>query len=188
MPFEPSIAPHPVGVAGAHGRSNPYRHSRRRVAVLTFLSIAVLRSDLGHAYASQDGSVVLAGDDARSRGTWAALLLGYVALGALATGGAYLLRDNVFGRTVAVGAAGWGGLGIGAGAGYGLARLSGCESADCSNQEQVAVGFGGVLGGLAAAIAGHLLTSDPGMSRPYTTAFGLAPALVFLMVGTVTDW
>ena len=40
---------------------------------------------------------------------WATLLVTYVGLGALATGGAYLLRDNFVGRSLAVTAGGWGG-------------------------------------------------------------------------------
>ncbi|MEO5768618.1 MAG: hypothetical protein ABIS92_09740 [Polyangia bacterium] len=126
--------------------------------------------------------------DQRSRGTWAGLLAGYVALGALATGAAYLWRENLVGRTVAVSAAGWGGLGIGAGAAYGLVHLRGCQSADCTGEEEVAIAVGGMLGTIAATIAGHIMTSDPGLSRPYTAVAGLAPALLFFSVGTVADW
>jgi hypothetical protein len=169
--------------------TRPCGHSRRRTVVLTLLSIAVLHGDLGRAEAHEaSASSVEGGDNGRSRATWAALLLGYVAVGSLATGAAYLLRDNLVGRGVAVTSAGWGGFGVGAVAGYGLVHLHGCGSADCATEEQVAVSAGAVLGAVAATIAGHFLTSDPGMSRPYTTAAGLAPALAFLITGTIADW
>jgi hypothetical protein len=189
MSLEQSTAPpsRPVTGAPAPGRSRLFRHRHRPAVALTLLSIAFVLGDPTHAHAHETPAAA-GGDDGRSRGSWAALLLGYAALGALATGGTYLLRDNVFGRSLAVGAAGWGGFGVGAGAGYGLARLRGCGSPDCSTEEEVAVGAGGVLGAVAATIVGHLLTSAPGMSRPYATAAGLAPALVFLTVGTITDW
>ena len=134
------------------------------------------------------GAGVVPPSDQRSRATWAGLLGGYVALGALATGAAYLWRDNLVGRTVAVSAAGWGGLGVGAGAAYGLVHLRGCQSADCTGEEEVAIAIGGMLGTIAATIAGHLVTSEPGLSRPYTAVAGLAPALLFFSVGTVVDW
>ncbi|MBC8133631.1 MAG: hypothetical protein H7X95_11670 [Deltaproteobacteria bacterium] len=165
------------------------RRCRRYLALVFALSaVALYGGGLAHAYDGGGGGTAAAGTDRRTRGTWAALLVGYIAFGTLTTAGAYLLRDNLVGRTVAVSAAGWGGLSLGAGAGYGAARISGCQVADCTGREEVAIAVGGVLGALAATIAGHLLTTDPGMSRPYTAAAGLAPALLFLSVGTITDW
>lgn len=167
-------------------------------SALALLVLGLIVVDASRAYGYGGGSAVT-GAEGRSRGSWAALLAGYIALGAITTGTAYFLRENFFGRSVATTAAGWGGLTLGAGAGYGLAQLrtcgaddSGASSAaaalDCSDAQQVATAVGGVVGALAGSIAGHFLTGDPGMSRPYVTAAGLAPALVFLSVGTLTDW
>ena len=164
-------------------------------AVVAAAFLLVLTGGEAHANAGGDGGGGGAGaglegarPEGRSRATWATLLVGYVALGALATGGAYVLRDNIAGRGIAVGAAGWGGLGLGAGAGYALARLHGCEGRDCAVEEDVAIGVGGVLGATAATIVGQFLTAKAGMSRPITTAAGLAPVGLFLTIGLITDW
>jgi hypothetical protein len=161
--------------------------------VVVFTFVVALAGGEAHATAGGDGAGAGAGlegarPEGRSRATWATLLVGYVALGALATGGAYVLRDNIAGRAIAVGAAGWGGLGLGAGAGYALARLRGCEGRDCGVEEDVAIGVGGVLGATAATIVGQFLTVKTGMSRPITTAAGLAPVGLFLTIGMITDW
>lgn len=159
----------------------------RRTIALVFLSLLALG---GRAHAHDGGHAGASGgdEDKRSRATWAALLAGYIALGALTTGGAYLLRDNFGGRGVAVTAAGWGGLGMGAGLGYGIARLRNCGAPDCSAEADVASGVGGFLGSLAGTFAGYLMTSDPGMSRPYTAAAGMAPVFILLSIGTITNW
>lgn len=164
------------------------RAGRCLVATLALTMVAPSYGSLAHAYDGGGAGLPTSGSEKRTRGTWAALLVGYLALGTLTTAGAYLFRDNFVGRTVAVSTAGWGGLAVGAGAAYGGVRLSGCQSSDCVAQEEVAIAVGGLLGALAGTIAGHFLTSDPGMSRPYTTAAGLTPALLFLSVGMITDW
>ena|GEM_PF-6405151 len=155
--------------------------------ILASIAIAVSCGTPGHAGGESDYPEKRS-EEKRSRGTWAALLAGTIALGALATGGAYLMRDNLVGRSVAVSAAGWGGFSLGAGVGYGLVQLYGCRSADCSMEEAVAIGVSSLLGATAASIAASFLTANPGMSRPYAAAAGFAPALVFFTVGTVTDW
>ena len=154
---------------------------------LGWSGMAVLHPGQTQAY-DGGGSGLVSTDDTRSRGTWVALLGGYLALGALASGGAYLWRDNELGRTIAVTSAGWGGLGLGAGAAYGLVRLHGCTSSDCTGEEEVAIAVGGGLGSIAATLAGYLMTRDGGLSRPYTAGAGLIPALLFLSVGAITDW
>ncbi|MBC8133788.1 MAG: hypothetical protein H7X95_12460 [Deltaproteobacteria bacterium] len=167
------------------------RHQGRALTlVLGVLSLVGIEALGGSniAYAYDGGNATGTGDDKRSRGTWAALLAGYIALGVLTTAGTYLMRDNLVGRSVAVSAAGWGGLGVGAGVGYGLAHGRGCKSGDCTGEEEVAIAVGGMLGVVAATIAGHFLTADLGMSRPYTAAAGLTPALIFLSIGTIVDW
>lgn len=151
---------------------------------MALLVSSLVALPLSVAHAQQGRS----SQEERSRGTWAALLVGYVAVGALTTGAAYALRDSFVGRGIAVSAAGWGGFGLGAGAGYGLAQLHGCDSADCSDTEGVATAVGGLLGGALGSLAGHIATRQSGMSRPGTTAVGFAPMLLFLTVGTVIDW
>ena len=166
----------------------------RPKALAVTLTVALAWSGMsalypGRAQAYDGGGMGLVStDDTRSRGTWVALLGGYLALGALAAGGAYLWRDNLVGRTIAVTSAGWGGLGLGAGAAYGLVRLHGCGSADCAGEEEVATAIGGGLGSIAGTLAGYLMTRDGGMSRPYTAGAGLTPAFFYLSIGAVTDW
>jgi hypothetical protein len=164
----------------------PARTSFHRALASTIL-LALALAGGGPARAADGDLAGTTMESKRTRGTWATLLVGYVALGALATGATYLLRDNLFGRGLAVGAAGWGGFGLGGSVAYGLVHLSGCES-DCTAKEEVAIAVGGLVGGAAASLAAQLLTSDPGMSRPYTTAAGLAPAFFILTIGTITDW
>lgn len=172
----------------ALGRPRSRRRRRPSVAlILASIAIAVSCGAPGHATGESDHPERRS-EEKRSRGTWAALLAGTIVLGALATGGAYLMRDNLVGRSVAVSAAAWGGFGLGAGVGSGAVQLYGCRSADCSMEEAVAIGVGSLLGATAASIAGSFLTANPGMSRPYVAAAGFAPALVFFTVGTVTDW
>jgi hypothetical protein len=163
----------------------PRTSLHRALASMILLWVAIGRGDPARASESDLAGTTVEGK--RTRGTWATLLVGYVALGALATGATYLLRDNLFGRGIAVGAAGWGGFGVGGSAAYGLVHLGGCES-DCTAKEEVAIAVGGLVGAAAASLAAQLLTSDPGMSRPYTTAAGLAPAFFILTIGTITDW
>jgi hypothetical protein len=162
-----------------------------RRGVLSLILVATLLGGIPRAARAQ-GRAAFAADrnDNRTRAEWAALLLGYAVVGSLVTGGAYLLRDSVFGRSVAVGAATWGGTGVGAGAGYGLANLKGCAGAmeNCSAEEGGAVYGGAALGAIVGSLAGYFSTRKAGMSRPYTTAAGFAPALIFLSVGTLIDW
>jgi len=132
-----------------------------------------------------------AGDDdgeGHSRSAWAALLIVYTVLGAAVTGGAYVLRDNVFGRGIAISAVSWGGLGVGAAAGYGLAQLRTCETADCASEEAGPVLLGGFLGAAAGSLLATFMTSTRGLSRPETAAAGMAPALVYVSLGTILRW
>jgi hypothetical protein len=119
------------------------------------------------------------------RPEWAALLTAYLVLTAATVGAAHLLRENPLGRSVAVGAAGWGGLGVGAAAGSLGARL-GCESA-CQDREAVGTVVGGLLGLAAATIAAFVLTDEPGLSRTYTAGAGMAPALLYFTFGTILE-
>jgi hypothetical protein len=124
----------------------------------------------------------------RSRASWAALLAGYLVVGAATTAGAYVLRNNVFGRGVASSAAGWGGFSVGAGLGYGLVGLGGCYTEDCSAQQDVATALGGLLGAAVGSTAGFWLARTRGMSRPYVTGASMAPCALFLVAGTVANW
>ena len=128
------------------------------------------------------------GEDERTRGEWAALLVGYSALGALTVGSAYVMRDNLIGQSAAVGAASSGGLILGAAAGAGLGRLRSCTGQDCEMEEAVPALLGGLLGAAASGVAATLLTMTPGMSRPRVAAVGMAPAALFLGMGTIFCW
>jgi hypothetical protein len=135
-----------------------------------------------------------AGEEARGLGRsgWAALLTGYLVLTAATLGAAHMLRDGALGRSVAVGAGGWGGLGVGAAAGWGLARV-GCDSSSssevvgCEDREGAGTVAGGLLGLAAATIGAFLVTEEPGLSRTYTAAAGMAPALLYFALGTILD-
>jgi hypothetical protein len=122
------------------------------------------------------------------RGGWATLLVAYTALGAAATGGAYLLRDNFVGRSLAVTAGGWGGASLGAGAAYALTHLSPCPAFDCEEDRAVPVFLGALLGGAAGSILATWKTASPGMSRPETAAVGMTPFFLFASFGTIFDW
>lgn len=128
------------------------------------------------------------GEEERTRGQWAAVLVTYGVLGALTVGSAYVMRDNLIGRSVAVGAASTGGLVLGAAGGFGLARLQPCTTGDCETEEAVPVLLGGLLGAAAGGLAATFLTSTPGMSRPTVAAAGMAPGLLFLGMGTIARW
>ena len=122
------------------------------------------------------------------RAVWAAVLGATVGVGALATGGAYWLRDNAFGRGIAVTAGSWGGASLGAGAAYGLASLSPCRAVDCEDERAVPVFLGALLGGVAGSLLATWQTRTPGMSRPTTTALGIAPFFLYASLGTIFDW
>jgi hypothetical protein len=122
------------------------------------------------------------------RSGWATLLVAYVGLGALATGGAYLLRDNFVGRGLAVTAGGWGGASLGAGAAYALTHLSPCPTFDCEEDRAVPVFLGALLGGAAGSILATWKTATPGLSRPETAAVGMTPFFLFASFGTIFDW
>jgi hypothetical protein len=128
------------------------------------------------------------GEDAHSRASWATLLVAYATLGALTTGGAYLWRDNFVGRGIAITAGGWGGLTLGAGAGYGLAQLRTCLTAECASEEALPTVLGGVLGAALGTLAATFLTSSRGRSRPEIAAAGVAPALIYVSLGTIFNW
>jgi hypothetical protein len=159
--------------------------STRAVAGLVIVSLALALSGARRAHAHGADAAEGTG---RSRASWAALLAGYLVVGAATTAGAYVLRDNFFGRGVASGAAGWGGFSVGAGLGYGLVGLGGCDSEDCSARQDVATALGGLLGAAVGTTAGFWLARTRGMSRPYVTGAAMAPFAVFLVAGTVASW
>ena len=154
-------------------------------SVVLALSLTTLGMRTARA---EEGRETMSSEPAHTRGTWAGLLVGYAALSAITVGAAYLTRDNFVGRGVAVGAAGSGGVMTGAVAGYGLSRVRSCTGGDCAAEEGVATAAGALIGGAVASLAGFLVTSHSGMSRPYTTAAGLAPLFTYLTVGTIADW
>src|SRR5437762_11928331 len=82
---------------------------RRLGLIMAVAAVALLACPVARAESSSD-------ERPSRRSGWATLLVTYVGLGALATGGAYLLRDNFVGRSLAVTAGGWGGASLGAGA------------------------------------------------------------------------
>ena len=129
-----------------------------------------------------------ADDEARTRGQWAALLVGYAALSALTVGGAYVMRDNFIGGGVAVAAASTGGLVVGAAVGSGLGRLRSCQTADCATDDDVPALVGGLIGATAAGVVASILNFSPGISRPKVAAAGMAPGLVFVGLGTIFCW
>lgn len=129
-----------------------------------------------------------ADDEVRTRGQWAALLVGYAALSALTVGGAYVMRDNFLGGGVAVAAASTGGLVVGAGVGSGLGRLRSCDTADCSTDDDVPALLGGLIGAAAAGVAASILNVSTEVSRPKVAAVGMAPGLVFVGLGTIFCW
>jgi hypothetical protein len=155
------------------------RVTRRRPAVMVLAAALLLVSRTVHA---------ADGEDDRTRGEWAAILVAYTALSALTVGSAYVMRDNFLGQSAAVGAAGSGGLVLGAAAGAGLARLRSCRGPDCEMEEAAPVLLGGLLGAVASGVAATILTLTPGMSRPKVAAVGVAPAMVFLGLGTIFCW
>jgi len=177
----------PIDLAGGASRAprerSPWR--RRRVASVV---LALSLTTLGMRTARAEERRETTSEPARTRGTWAGLLAGYAALSAITVGAAYLTRDNFVGRSLAVSAAGWGGVTTGAVAGYGLSKVWSCTGGDCAAEEGVATAAGALIGGAAASLAGVLVTSHSGMSRPYTTAAGLAPLFIYLTVGTIADW
>jgi len=152
---------------------------RRFFGVMVLVAALVLGPRAAHA---------ADGEDERTRGEWAAVLVGYSVLGALTVGSAYVMRDNLIGQSAAVGAASSGGLILGAAAGAGLARLRPCTGVDCEMEEAVPALLGGLLGAAAGGVAATLLTLTPGMSRPKVAAVGMAPAVLFLGMGTIFCW
>jgi hypothetical protein len=128
------------------------------------------------------------GERPSRRAGWAALLVTYVGMSALATGGAYLLRDNFVGRGLAVTAGGWGGGSVGAGAAYALTHLSPCRAFECEEERAVPVFLGALLGGAAGSILSTWKTATPGMSRPEVAALGMTPFFLFASFGTIFDW
>jgi hypothetical protein len=115
-------------------------------------------------------------------------MVAYGVLGALTVGSAYVMRNNLIGRSVAVSAASVGGLVLGAAGGFGLGRLHACTGSDCETEEAVPVLLGGLVGAAAGGLAATILTSTPGMSRPTVAAAGMAPGLLFLGMGTIARW
>jgi hypothetical protein len=166
-----------------------WRSGRRRRPLVCWAAVLLWAAvSLAPRVARADDESTSDGDEARSRATWATLLLIYTAVGAATTGGAYLLRDNLFGRGIAVSAGSWGGLGLGAAAGYGLGHLHACESADCTAEETMPALVGGLVGAAAGTLAATWLTAKPGLSRPLITAAGMTPLFVFLALGTIFKW
>jgi hypothetical protein len=145
------------------------------------LGVMLFARPVAHAEPAQS-------DRPSRRAGWATLLVTYVGLGAVVTGGAYLLRDNFVGRSLAVTGGGWGGATIGAGAAYALTLLSPCPAVDCEEDRAVPVFLGALLGGAAGSILATLKTARPGMSRPETAAVGLTPFFLFASFGTIVDW
>ena len=128
------------------------------------------------------------GERPSRRSGWAALLVAYVGIGALATGGTYLLRDNFVGRSLAVTTGAWGGGSVGAGAAYALTHLSPCRAFECEEERAVPVFLGALLGGAAGSILATWKTATPGMSRPEVAAIGMTPFFLFASFGTILDW
>src|SRR5436190_18513808 len=115
------------------------RALRRR---LVSVALALLLVAAGSRAAAQSTP---GGDPPIGRGSWAALLLGYVGLSAVMVGGAHLWRDNIVGRSFALGAASIGGATVGAIAGQWLGGL-GCSDLptdDCTVRRGSAVLAGG---------------------------------------------
>lgn len=168
--------PHDARAAGAARSSIP---GARRCSVVVLVAALMLAPP---AVRAADG------EEERTRAEWAAVLVGYTALGALTVGSAYVMRDNFLGQGVAVGAASSGGLILGAAAGAGLARLRPCTGVDCEMEEAVPALLGGLVGATLSGVAATLLTRTPGMSRPQVAALGMAPAVLFLGMGTIFCW
>lgn len=122
------------------------------------------------------------------RAGWATMLGVYAGIGGLATGAAYLTRDNFVGRAIAGTAGAWGGGSIGAGAAYALTLLAPCRTPSCEEERAVPVFLGALLGGVAGSLIASWKTSEPGSSRPTVTAVGMAPFFVFATLGTIFDW
>lgn len=171
--------------------SAPFRPPRRHVASFTrgvlwaiaaslFLQLASGRS----ARAEGAGG----GERPSRRAGWVTLLVAYTAIGGLATGAAYLTRDNFGGRAIAGAAGAWGGGSVGAGAAYALTHLSPCQRLDCEEDRAGPVFLGALLGGLAGSLLASWQTSTPGQSRPTVTALGMTPFFLYASLGTILDW
>lgn len=153
-----------------------------RLALVVCLLLQAAASAPAHAETRSDG------DRSSRRAGWATLLGAYVGIGALATGAAYLTRDNFAGRAIAGAAGAWGGGSVGAGAAYALAHLGSCQALDCEEERAGPVFLGALLGGLAGSIIASWQASEPGSSRPKVTAIGMTPFFVYATLGTVLDW
>jgi len=148
------------------------------------VACALVQTTAGPVYAESTGEA----ERPSRRAGWATLLVAYAGIGALATGAAYLTRDNFAGRAIAGAAGAWGGGSVGAGAAYALTHLAPCRTLDCEEDRAGPVFLGALLGGLAGSLIASWQTSEPGASRPNVTAIGMTPFLLYAITGTIFDW